>query len=90
MQKVSKKTAPVEEKLPVHESLEVLDHVDISKRSKWWSAIVVVNSFGRKQICLYLWQKKEDKWKRIQKFIVRNKADWELIKKTVDKLVEKL
>lgn len=86
MQKVSKKSAPVEEKLPLHESLEVLGYTTISKTKRWWCAVVSLNSFGRKQVAVYLWQKKEDKWKRNQKLTIR-KGDWDSIKRAVDNLL---
>ena len=48
-------------------------------------------SYGRKQVCFYLWQKKpEGGWKRKQKFAVHNQQDWALIQEAVNPLVETL
>jgi len=46
------------EKLPVSETLKVLDYRTLEKNPKWWSAVALIDSWGRKQVCLYLWQKK--------------------------------
>ena len=56
-----------EEKLPIVAPLKVLEHKTINKRFGWWSAVVMVESWGRKQVCLYLWQKKDGPGQRLQK-----------------------
>lgn len=76
-----------EEKYPVSEKLKVADGITLFKSDKWWSAVVALESFGRKQVCIYLWNKREDKWKRRQKFVVRGHENWEKIKDAVDKLL---
>ena len=74
-----------EEPFPVHETVKVLDGVTISKTGKWWSAALLVESYGRKQIALYLWNKDETgKWKRREKFIIPSKDMWEKTKKALD------
>jgi hypothetical protein len=52
-----------EEKIPISEKLNVLQSQTIYKTEKWWSAVALVESFGRKQIAVYLWMKKDDQWK---------------------------
>ena len=79
-----------EEKFPVHESIKVLEGITIDKSSKWWSAIILSENRGRKQIATYLWTKRNDVWKRKQKFVVRNIKDWNKIKEAVEKLLPKL
>jgi len=79
-----------EEKLPVSERLRVLDSVTLYKTSKWWSAIALVDSFGRKQIAMYVWLNKEGRWKRNQKFIVHNKAEWTQVKEAAEKFLSQL
>jgi hypothetical protein len=39
----------------IAEKLRVLDSVTLYKTGKWWSAIALVESFGRKQIAFYVW-----------------------------------
>ncbi len=78
-----------EVKFPVSETLKVIDGTTIYKTDKWWSAVVVVESFGRKQIALYLWNKAGDEWKRRQKFLVPNKEEqWTKLKEAVEKYMK--
>ena len=79
-----------EEKLPISEELKVLDSVTLYKTDKWWSAIAFVDSFGRKQIAMYLWLYRDDKWRRNQKFTIHNKAEWAQIKEAVEKFADQL
>ena len=73
-----------EEKVPIVPPLKVIEHKTINKRFGWWSAVVLLESYGRKQVCFYLWQKKpEGGWKRKQKFAVHNQQDWALIQDAV-------
>lgn len=79
-----------EEKLPISEKLRVLDSATLYKTNKWWSAIALVDSFGRKQIALYVWLNKEGRWKRNQKFIIHNKAEWAQVKEAAEKFLPQL
>ncbi len=78
------------EKLPISEVYKVVDYVTIFKSSKWWEAIVVYESYGRRTIGVYLWVKKNDTWKRKNKFSIRNIEEWNKIKDAMDKLAPKL
>lgn len=78
-----------EEKLPISGKLKVLRQITIYKTEKWWSAVALVESFGRKQIAVYLWTKK-DRWKRKQKFVVHNKREWAQIKEAIEKMLPEL
>ena len=60
------------EQLPLSSFYKVVDHVTIFRSEKWWEAIVVIESFGRRSIAVYLWQKRNDQWKRKYKFQIRN------------------
>jgi len=77
-----------EEKFPVSEQLKIIEGTTVYKTDKWWSAVLVVESFGRKQIAVYLWNKKGDEWKRRQKFLVPSKDGWTKIKEAVEKYLE--
>ena len=80
-----------EEKVPIVAPLKVIDQKTINKRFGWWSAVVLLESYGRKQVCFYLWQKKpEGGWKRKQKFAIHNQEDWELIQDAVSGLIGEL
>jgi len=79
-----------EDKLPISEELKVLQGITLYKSDKWWSAMALLDAFGRKQIAVYLWTKKDDQWKRKQKFVIHNKSEWTNIKENVEKLIEQL
>ena len=79
-----------EEKLPISEFYKVVDSVTIFKNQKWWEAIVVFESSGKRSIGMYLWQKRQDIWKRKHKFNVRNVEEWNKLKSAVEQLVPQL
>jgi len=74
------------EKLPISDFYKVIDYVTIFRSEKWWEAIAVIESFGRRSIAMYLWQKRNDKWKRKHKFQLRNLDEWNKVKNAIDKL----
>jgi len=78
------------ERPPIAKPLDLISFKTINKAFGWWSACVLVSSWGRKQISLYLWQKKQDRWARKQKFSIHNRTDWEKIKKLVDATILEL
>ena len=79
-----------EEKLPISDFYKVVDSVTIFKSQKWWEAIVVFESNGKRSIGMYLWQKRQDIWKRKHKFNVRNVEEWNKLKNAVEQLAPKL
>lgn len=83
-------TEAKDEKLPISEFYKVVDSVTIFKSQKWWEAVVVFESCGKRQIGMYLWQKKVDVWKRKHKFNVRNFDEWGKIKAAIEQLAPKL
>lgn len=43
--------------------IQVIDYVTITKAASWWVAVVFAEAMNKKQIGVYLWQKKKDgKW----------------------------
>lgn len=78
------------EELPISSFYKVIDHVTIFHSEKWWEAIVLIESFGRRSIAMYMWQFREGKWKRKHKFQIRNTQEWEKVKEAVDKLASRL
>jgi len=79
-----------EEKLPISEFYKVVDSATIFKNQGWWEAIVVFESYGKRSIGLYLWQKRQDVWKRKHKFNIRNLEEWNKLKNAVEQLAPKL
>ena len=78
------------EKVPIIDPLKVIEYKTINKRFGWWSSVVLLESYGRKQVCFYLWQKRDDKWKRKQKFAIHSQEDWELITNAVETMIGEL
>lgn len=83
-------TEEKEEKLPISDVYTVVDFVNIFKSKKWWEAIVLFEYNGKRQIGMYLWTRREDKWKRKQKFGVRNLEEWNKLKNAIEQLAPKL
>jgi hypothetical protein len=83
-------TKAAEEKLPVSEFYKVVEYVTIFKSQKWWEAVVIFESYGKRAIGLYLWQKRQDAWKRKHKFNVRNLDEWNKLKNAIEQLAPKL
>lgn len=79
-----------EDKVPIGPPLKVLDYRTISKGFGWWSAVVLVESWGNRRLCLYLWQKADSGWKRKQKYTIHSQERWRLISESVDELIEEL
>ncbi|HVP41394.1 MAG TPA: hypothetical protein VMS95_05525 [Candidatus Krumholzibacteriaceae bacterium] len=78
------------EKLPLPEVYKVIDYITIFKSSKWWEAVVVIESFGKRSIAMYLWLNRDGTWKRKQKFQVRGVDEWNKVKNAVEQLTPKL
>ena len=79
-----------EERMPIKPPLKVLKSRTVSKKFGWWAAVVLLESYARKQICFYLWQKSESGWKRKQKFGIHSKEDWQTMKESVEAFVGEL
>ncbi|MGB2600229.1 MAG: hypothetical protein WBB86_05900 [Candidatus Omnitrophota bacterium] len=90
MNNPAKEPEPQEEGLPIKPPLKVLQHQTINKQFGWWAAVVLLESYAKKQICLYLWQKKDDSWKRKQKFGIHSKEDWQLMKEAVESYIDEI
>lgn len=78
------------EKLPISEFYKVLDHYTIFKSDKWWEAIALIETFGKRSIAMYMWQFRDGKWKRKHKFHIRGVYEWSRVKNSVERLLPKL
>jgi hypothetical protein len=76
------------DQVPIAPPLKIIDYRTIKKGSGWWLAVVLVESFEKKTVALYLWQKKRGEWKRKQKFTIHNKEKWNLISKAVEEFIK--
>ena len=79
-----------QEKLPISDFYKVIDYVTVFKSDLWWEAIVVFETYGKHQMGMYLWQKRNGIWKRKNKFGIRNLDEWEKLKAAVEQLAPKL
>ena len=77
-------------KLPISDFYKVIDYVTIFKSEKWWEAIVVFESYGKRSIGLYLWHNRNGTWKRKHKFNIRNLDEWSKLKSAIEQLTPKL
>ena len=76
------------EDFPVSKKLKVHYGMTIYKTEKWWSAVLFMGTFGRKQIAVYIWSKKGDEWKRWQKLVVSCKDSWKKISQALEEYIE--
>jgi len=68
----------------------VIQSFTIYKTDKWWSAVALIEAFGRNQVAVYLWMKRGDEWKRKQKMVIHRKDEWLHLKEAIGKLVGNL
>jgi len=87
---MAESTEKTSEKLPISEFYKVIEYVTIFKSGKWWEAIVLSEANGRRSMGFYLWEKRNDAWKRKNKFSVRNMDEWNKLKNPVEQLAPKL
>jgi hypothetical protein len=78
--------------LPIHEPLKVLRYRTIKKNNSlgWWSAVVLLEDHGKKQVCFYRWRKRDTVWKRDKKLSFRSRLEWSAIKDAVESLLTEL
>lgn len=84
------KEDPSEREYPVHEVVKVIRGVDIYKTEKWWKAALLTENYGRRQVTIYQWIKRDDKWKRKQKMSIASKDEWGKIVNACADLVAEL
>lgn len=81
----------IKEEVPIVLPLKALDYITITKAAGWWVAVVLAEARDKKQIGIYLWQKKKDgKWHRKQKFTIHNPKKWQAIQEAVGKFIPQL
>lgn len=77
------------DKLPIKEPLIVLRYRTIKKNNAlgWWSAVVLLEDHGKKQVCFYRWRKREGQWKRDKKIVFRSRPEWNAVKEGIESLL---
>jgi hypothetical protein len=89
---------PEKEHFPAFEDAEgnirVIEGKTLSCNNGWWSAVLLVDTYGKIQVKWYLWQQRTDKttgistWKRKQSYTI-NPFSWPDSKKVTDEYLEK-
>ena len=75
---------------PVHENLDVQDGQTVFKDDTWWKAVVLYEGYRGREIGVYLWQHRDDGWRRQQKYVIRSGDDWEEDKASIEEYVGEL
>lgn len=75
---------------PVHDEVDVKDDVPIYEQDKWWRAVLHIEDHGGEAVAVYLWKRKDGEWKRIQKYRVRAKEDWERDRVAIESLLSQM
>jgi hypothetical protein len=75
---------------PVHEVIKVVEGINIYKTEKWWKAALLTESYGKRQVTVYQWLKRDEQWKRRQKMSITDKEEWGKMVEACAKLVAKL
>jgi hypothetical protein len=83
-------TEKAEEKLPISEFYKVIEYVTVFKSQKWWKAIVIFESQGKRALGVYLWVNRNGVWKRKQKLNITGLDEWNKLKDYIDQLIPKL
>ena len=80
------------DRLPVRDTLTVLRYRTIKKNNSlgWWSAIVMLEDHGKKQVCFYRWRKNKGEWKRDKKLPFKTRAEWAAVKESIDAYINEL
>jgi len=77
--------------LPVSDYYSVAAGETILNTDEWWKAIVVIDEKGSWEtfeVIIYLWQKVEGKWRRRQKYAIKDEEDWLDDREAVSELLQ--
>lgn len=71
-----------DEELPVSDYYTASEFENIYKTDGWWKSIVSVIQKGdyelnTPEVIVYVWQNQDDKWRRRQKYAIKDPSDWE-------------
>ena len=87
-ERADRRSDKLSENFPISKKLKVQNGTTIYKTDTWWSAVLVMESLGRKQIAVHLWKKKGDEWKMWQKLVISSKDNWTRISEALEKYLE--
>jgi hypothetical protein len=80
------------ERIPIMDPIKVLRYRTLKKNNAlgWWSAVVLVEDHGKKQICFYRWRKRDKEWKREKKISYRTRGDWVAMRDAIEAYIPEL
>jgi len=64
---------------PVSDYYGVVDGDTVFKSDSWWKAVLKIGEKGdyeTEEVMVYLWQKRDEGWKRRQKYTIKRESDW--------------
>ncbi len=83
----SDRPSDVVTEFPVSDYYSVGDGTTIFQSNGWWKAIVNVvekGTYESNEVMVYLWQKRDNQWRRSQKHTIKNVSDWEEEREIID------
>jgi len=80
------------DRLPIADTLKVLRYRTIKKNNAlgWWSAVVLLEDHGKKQVCFYRWRRRNTEWKRDKKLPFKTRNEWAMVKEAVEAYINEL
>lgn len=80
------------DKLPIKETLNALRYRTIKKNNAfgWWTAVVLLEDHGKRQVCFYRWRKRDGEWKRDRKIAFHSRPEWNAVKEGIESLLSGL
>ena len=67
------------EECPVSNYYSVAEAETVFKSDGWWKAVLKIGKKGNyetEEVMVYLWQKRDESWKRRQKYTIKRRNDW--------------
>jgi len=79
------------EEYPVSDYYGVAEGETVFKSDGWWKAVLKIGEKGdyeTEEVMVYLWQKRDESWKRRQKYTIKRRSDWKDETDAVESLLE--
>lgn len=76
--------------LPVSDYYRIANAQNIFKTENWWKSVVLIDKKGdykTHEVIIYLWQYRDDTWRRRQKYAVKDLDDWNDEQQIADNLL---
>jgi hypothetical protein len=80
-----------ETEFPVSDYYNVAAGVTVFESDGWWKAIINIDqkgSYDTDEIMVYLWQQRDDDWRRRQKYTIKDRESWEAERVAVESVLD--